>query len=84
MRAYFLALAVLTVPAAGLRAQDPSGGEFQVNSYTTDRQYQPKVASDRSGNFVVVWTSVGQDANTWGIFGQRFGASGIASGAATR
>src|SRR5262249_31784906 len=31
------------------------GGEFQVNTYTTRNQYYSRVASDRAGNFVVVW-----------------------------
>jgi hypothetical protein len=35
------------------------GGEFQINTYTTNSQYRPSVASDSSGNFVVVWESDG-------------------------
>jgi hypothetical protein len=44
-----------------------------VNSYTTSGQQWPKVASDANGNFVVAWTSYGQDGSYSGIFGQRFG-----------
>jgi hypothetical protein len=29
------------------------GGEFQVNTYTTSAQYNPQVASDSDGDFVV-------------------------------
>jgi hypothetical protein len=31
------------------------GGEFQVNTYTPNAEQRPAVASDGSGNFVVVW-----------------------------
>lgn len=32
------------------------GNPFQVNTYTTDYQLNPKVAADGAGNFVVVWS----------------------------
>ncbi len=54
----------------------PLGGEFQINSFTTGAQYRPAVASDASGNFVVVWQSLGQDGDLTGVFGQRFDAAG--------
>ena len=34
------------------------------------------VAADDTGNFVVVWGSQAQDGSSYGIFGQRFNASG--------
>jgi hypothetical protein len=49
------------------------GGEFRVNTYTTGTQQRPSVASDATGNFVVVWESNGQDGSNYGIFGQRHG-----------
>jgi len=61
-------------------AQDPAGVEFQVNSHTTSAQWVPGVASDANGNFVVVWASDGQDGSGHGVFGQRFGASGVPQG----
>ena len=48
------------------------GGEFRVNTETVGTQFRPSVASDASGDFVVVWTSNGQDGNDFGVFGQRF------------
>lgn len=55
----------------------PLGNEFKVNSTTASAQRDPAVAMDDQGNFVVVWTSYGQDAGgDWGIFGQRFNSSG--------
>jgi hypothetical protein len=60
------------------------GGEFQVNTFTTGTQNLPQIAADRAGNFVVVWTSAGQDGSQGGIFGQRFDASGARRGAEFR
>lgn len=56
---------------------NPLGGEFQVNTYTTDTQWQPSVASDASGNFVVVWAAGRPYLNEpRGIFGQRYDSDG--------
>ena len=57
-----------------------SGPELPVNTYTTGDQLQPSVAMDASGNFVVVWSSFGQDGDAYGVFGQRFDAAGGARG----
>jgi len=37
----------------------PQGGDFVINSYTTDFQANPAVALDPSGGFIVVWQSFG-------------------------
>ena len=58
----------------------PIGGEFQVNVYTTGEQAEPAVAMSRSGSFVVVWTSYGQDGDSYGVFGRLFSSSGAAVG----
>jgi hypothetical protein len=58
----------------------PLGPEFRVNTYTTDDQTRPSVASDASGNFVVVWNSRVQVAGSYGIFGQRYASSGAPLG----
>jgi hypothetical protein len=60
------------------------GGEFRVNTYTTSAQRLPAVASDPAGNFVVVWQSLGQDGSSYGIFGQRYAATGSPLGAEFR
>jgi hypothetical protein len=59
----------------------PRGPAFLVNTSTTQSQSVPDVASDPSGNFVVVWT--GQIHPVFGteIFAQRYDASGAAQGA---
>jgi hypothetical protein len=60
------------------------GGEFQVNTYTTSAQFVHGVAADAGGNFVVVWTSLGQDGSGYGVFGQRYDAGGAALGSEFR
>jgi hypothetical protein len=67
-------------PAHAQVKPGPEGLEFQVNTYTTDLQSNPAVASDASGNFVVVWQSRYQDGSEEGIVGQRFAASGARVG----
>jgi hypothetical protein len=56
------------------------GAEFQVNTYTTGDQMAPDVASDPSGNFVVVWQSQGPDGSVEGIAAQRYDALGTPQG----
>lgn len=59
----------------------PQGGEFQVNTFTNNKQNLPSVSMDAAGNFVVVWRSSGQDSNGGTIYGQRFLANGTRAGA---
>ena len=58
----------------------PIGSEFQANTTTTKNQVHSSIAMDDSGNFVIVWSSQDQDGNNWGIFAQRYDASGAAQG----
>jgi hypothetical protein len=58
----------------------PLGPEFRVNTYTTSFQSFPAVASDPSGNFVVVWESFQEYGYSDGIFGQRYDSTGAALG----
>jgi hypothetical protein len=44
-----------------------------VNTYTPNYQVGRAVASDAVGNFVVVWQSLAQDGDSYGVFAQRFG-----------
>ena len=57
------------------------GGEFRVNTYTTGTQQVTSISMDAAGNFVVIWASLNQDGSNYGIFGQRYDASGVAQGA---
>src|SRR5262249_20769519 len=57
------------------------GSEFRANTYTTGNQTAPAVALDADGNFVVAWmSSSGQDGDGYGVYAQRYNASGVAQG----
>jgi hypothetical protein len=58
----------------------PLGGNFQVNTYTTGDQRYPWVAIDNAGDFVITWSSYGEDGSGWGIFAQRFYRTGAPNG----
>jgi len=70
-----LALVVLAWPVAAVGQVVRRGGEFQVNTYTTGYQFEPGLAMDAAGNFVVVWTDTFQSGHS-GIFARRFDAAG--------
>lgn len=72
-------------------AGSPLGLEFRVNRSIQQDQANPDVASDALGNFVVVYESEQQDANTigqdtsgTGIFAQRFDRNGALLGSEFR
>ena len=51
------------------------GGEFVVNTYTTDNQYSPAVAAGPNSDFVVSWQSmgsVGDDFSAESVQAQRY------------
>lgn len=57
------------------------GGEFTINTATAGAQTNPELASDASGNVVVVWEDQsGQDGASYGVFAQRYDSSGNAVG----
>jgi len=56
------------------------GNDFTVNSYTTEKQRFPAMASLNDGSFVVTWDSTGQDGSGEGVYGQRFDSSGAMVG----
>jgi len=62
----------------------PAGGEFRVNTYTTNSQSYAAVARDSAGNFVVVWQSSDQDGSLTGVFGQRYASTGAPQGSEFR
>lgn len=61
-------------------AGSPQGGEFRINTHTTDDQASPSVARDIAGNSLVVWASNGQDGSEWGVYGQRYDVAGQPQG----
>ncbi len=64
--------------AGGVKA----GSEFQVNTYTLNGQIEPAVAMDADGDFVVTWSSFGQDGSGYGVYARRYNSSGVAKTAA--
>jgi hypothetical protein len=64
-------------------AGEPSGAEFEINSYTTGFQWGPVAAFSERGDFVVTWTSsasAGSDDNHASVQAQRFRADGTRLG----
>ncbi len=55
------------------------GSQIQINSYTTDSQWYPNIASNGT-NYMVAWDSVGQDGSLRGIYGQIISATGAKIG----
>lgn len=51
-------------------------GEILVNAFTTGVQRFSSVAIDADGDFVVTWTSAGQDGSGDGVFARRFDKGG--------
>ncbi|HEY8570917.1 hypothetical protein [Phenylobacterium sp.] len=56
------------------------GGEFLVNSTTGLNQTMPSVAAFSDGSFVITWASQGQDGSDYGVYAQRYTASGARVG----
>ncbi|NOT16423.1 MAG: hypothetical protein HOP21_12830, partial [Methylotenera sp.] len=56
------------------------GAEFKVNTTTTNDQSNSSITALTDGGFVVTWTSNGQDGDGYGIYAQRYDASGVAQG----
>ncbi len=54
------------------------GSEFEISSYTTTAEGDPRVSCDPSGNFVVVWEA--DDGNYDNVVGLRFDSSGTPQG----
>jgi Ca2+-binding RTX toxin-like protein len=60
------------------------GGEFRANTFTVGNQFQPAVAMDADGDFVICWNSDGQDGSAGGIFARQFRADGTPQGSEFR
>jgi len=57
------------------------GAEFQVNVYTANHQFGPKVEPLAAGQFVVAWASKGQDGDGDSVVAQVFDNEGNKTGA---
>jgi len=56
------------------------GAEFRVNSTTGNYQNDPAVVGLSNGGFLIVWADNVADGSSWGVFGQRYDAEGVAQG----
>ncbi len=56
------------------------GSEFLINTTTADSQIRPSLVTFANGEFMAVWRSYGQDGDNYGVFGQRFDATGVKVG----
>ena len=56
------------------------GGQFQVNTYTSGFQQHPAAAMDAAGDFVITWDSYVEDGSKYGVYAQRYNASGDGPG----
>ncbi len=61
-------------------AGTPAGGETQVNTQTTNSQSEPAVTALNDGGYVIAWQSNLQDGDGWGIYAQRYDATGAPVG----
>lgn len=57
-------------------AGESEGTEFQVNTHTDDAQQSPGIAMAADGSFAITWQSYEQEGSLWGVYVQRFDASG--------
>lgn len=66
------------VLATALRAHDPLPiqGDFSINGTIPGDQADPVVAVDSDGDFVVAWTSDGQDGELRGIYARQYNDDG--------
>jgi hypothetical protein len=81
-----VALVVLQVllMAVWAQAQIPAGGEFRVNTSTTENQIDPAVALGPGGGFLVAWQS-SEAGGIWGdVMAQSFDAEGAPLGSEFR
>jgi hypothetical protein len=62
----------------------PSGNPVRVNTVLTGDQKAPALAGLADGGLLVVWQSAQQDGSGFGIYAQRYNASGVAQGAEFR
>jgi hypothetical protein len=61
------------------QAGSPVGSEFLVNIFTTNSQHVPSVAMDAAGDFVITWSSEGQDDDSTfqgNVFARRYSSTG--------
>jgi large repetitive protein len=71
-----IVLVIVGIPLFGFSDTE----EFLVNTYTSNAQQLQSIAMDDAGNFVITWTSDGQDGYGWGVYAKRFKSDGTPDG----
>jgi hypothetical protein len=61
-------------------AGEAQGSEFRINIFTEGKQSNPAVAMDDDGDFVVTWSSNGEDSYYFRLYAQRYNSEGVAQG----
>ena len=81
---------LLQLEERSLPSVAPVAAEFRVNTYTQGPQQtfaqtpQAVAMNPTTGDFVVVWSSQGQNiGGGWDVYFQRYNAAGVAQGAET-
>lgn len=57
------------------------GAEFRVNAITTGNQAFSDISLDADGDFVVTWVDVLNEGDGYGVYAQRYNATGVTQGA---
>ncbi len=58
--------------------------EFKVNTYTVNDQIKPRIIALINGEFIITWSSNGQDGSGYGIYAQKYDANGNTEGSEFR
>ena len=58
----------------------PLSTAFLVNEQTSASQKWSSVAVDVDGDFVITWSSYGQDGSGYGVYARRYNAAGVVQG----
>jgi hypothetical protein len=59
---------------------NPTSGPTRISSSVGGDKLDPTVAVDSAGNYVVTWSSYGEDGSGWGVYAERFNSQGVAQG----
>ena len=62
----------------------PVGSEFQINTYVSGSQQNPRISALADGGFAVSWNSASQYNGSNAIYSQRYDASGLTIGGEVR
>ena len=79
----FLATAFILYVSSAKAQLAVSGSEITVNTTTANNQQRPAIAMDDNGNYIIVWESLDQDGDGYGIYFQAYDNAGTPQGSET-